>query len=110
MEIRKLGDLSIPVIGLGAMPLSLEGRPPEDEGVRTIHAALDAGIRLIDTADAYCVNEHDVGRNERLIARALAEWSGDADEVLVATKGGHTREPGGAWEVNGRPEYIRAAC
>ena len=110
MEMRRIGDLSVPVIGLGAMPMSLEGHPPESQGIRTIHAALDAGVRLIDTADAYSVNDADVGRNERLIARALAEWSGDADDVLVATKGGHTRGSDGSWDVNGRPEYIRSAC
>ena len=63
-------------------------------------------MNLIDTADAYCVDESDVGHNERLIAKALR---GRRDGVLVATKGGHTR-PGGAWELDGRPEYIKAAC
>ena len=63
-------------------------------------------MNLIDTADAYCVDESDVGHNERLIAKALR---GRRDGVIVATKGGHTR-PGGAWELDGRPEYIKAAC
>src|SRR3954451_9184564 len=103
---RKLGDADVFPIGLGGMPMSLSGRPPEERSVRTIHAALDAGVNLIDTADSYCVDESEVGHNERLIARALR---GRRDGVLVATKGGHTR-PGGAWEVDGSPAHLRAAC
>ncbi len=104
---RRLGDVDVFPIGLGAMPMSVEGRPDdESQSVRTIHAALDAGVNLIDTADAYCLGEHDVGHNERLIAKAL---KGLRDGVLVATKAGHIR-PGGAWELDGRPEHIRAAC
>jgi aryl-alcohol dehydrogenase-like predicted oxidoreductase len=103
---RTLGDAQVFPIGLGGMPLSLKGRPDEDQAIRTIHAALDAGINLIDTADAYAYDENDVGHNERLIAKALR---GRRDGVIVATKGGHTRR-GQAWEVDGRPEYIRAAC
>jgi aryl-alcohol dehydrogenase-like predicted oxidoreductase len=103
---RTLGDAEVFPIGLGEMPLSLKGRPDEDRAIRTIHAALDAGVNLIDTADAYAYDENDVGHGERLIAKALR---GRRDGVIVATKGGHTRE-GQAWEVDGRPEYIRAAC
>ena len=103
---RRLGDADIFPIGLGGMPLSLEGRPDEDRAIRTIHAALDAGVTLIDTADAYSRDEHDVGHNERLIAKALR---GRRDGVIVATKGGHTRV-GQEWELDGRPEHIRAAC
>jgi aryl-alcohol dehydrogenase-like predicted oxidoreductase len=103
---RTLGDAEVFPIGLGGMPLSLEGRPDEDRAIRTIHAALDAGVNLIDTADAYSRDESDVGHNERLIAKALR---GRRDGVLVATKGGHTRR-GSAWELDGRPEHIRAAC
>jgi aryl-alcohol dehydrogenase-like predicted oxidoreductase len=103
---RTLGDAEVFPIGLGGMPLSLEGRPDEDRAIRTIHAALDAGVDLIDTADAYSYDEADVGHNERLIAKALR---GRRDGVLVATKGGHTRR-GRAWELDGRPEHIRAAC
>jgi aryl-alcohol dehydrogenase-like predicted oxidoreductase len=103
---RKLAGEDVFPIGLGAMPMSLSGRPPEERSIRTIHAALDAGVNLIDTADAYCIDEDEVGHNERLIARALR---GRRDGVLVATKGGHTR-PGGAWELDGRPEHIKRAC
>jgi aryl-alcohol dehydrogenase-like predicted oxidoreductase len=63
-------------------------------------------VNLIDTADAYAVDERDVGHNERLIAEALR---GRRDGVIVATKGGHTR-PGGAWELDGSREHLRAAA
>ena len=97
-------------IGLGAMPMSLEGRPDEARSIRTIHAALDAGVTLIDTADAYCIDLEETGHNERLIAKALASWSGDPDIVLVATKGGHYRPGDGSWLLDGRPEDLREAC
>jgi aryl-alcohol dehydrogenase-like predicted oxidoreductase len=109
MPTRRLGGLQVSAIGLGEMPLSLAGRPDEAQAVRTIHAALDAGVTLIDTADAYCRDQSDFGHGERLVAKALAAWSGDRDRVLVATKGGHTR-PGGSWDLAGRPEYLRQAC
>ena len=104
--MRKLADAEVFPIGLGEMPMSLSSRPPEERSLRTIHAALDAGVNLIDTADAYCVDEHDVGANERLIARAIRDRR---DGVIVATKGGHTR-PGGSWALDGSPEHLRAAC
>ena len=109
MPTRRLGGLQVSAIGLGEMPMSLAGRPDEAQSVRTIHAALDAGVTLIDTADAYCIDESEVGHGERLVARALAAWPGDRDRVLVATKGGHTRE-GGEWNLDGRPEHLRQAC
>src|SRR5215217_2025151 len=105
-KTRKLGDADVFPIGLGAMPMSLSGRPPEERSIRTIDAALDAGVNLIDTADAYALGERDVGHNERLIAGALR---GRRDGVIVATKGGHTRR-GTRWELDGRPEHLRAAC
>ena len=91
------------------MHLSLQERPPEAESVGVIHAALDAGVRLIDTADVYCLDDRDIGHNERLIAGALRGWNGPRGDVLVATKGGLTR-PRGSWERDGRPEHLRAAC
>jgi aryl-alcohol dehydrogenase-like predicted oxidoreductase len=109
MPTRRIGDLRVGAVGLGAMPMSLAGRPDEPRSLRTIHAALDAGVTLIDTADAYCIDESEVGHNERLVAKALDAWPGGRDRVLVATKGGHTRQ-GGEWGLDGRPEYLHRAC
>ncbi len=103
---RTLAGTEVFPIGLGAMPMSLPGRPPEERSIRTIHAALDAGVNLIDTADAYARDEHDVGHNEHLIAKALR---GRRDGVIVATKGGHTRV-GEAWKLDGSRGHLRAAC
>src|SRR3954471_13121980 len=103
---RKLADADVFPIGLGGMPMSLEGRPEEARSIRTIHAALDAGVNLIDTADAYSKDHTDVGHNERLIAKALR---GRRDGVLVATKGGHLRD-GQDWPLDGSPEHLKAAC
>jgi aryl-alcohol dehydrogenase-like predicted oxidoreductase len=109
MPTRRIGGVRVSAIGLGAMPMSLSGRPDEARSVRTIHAALDAGVTLIDTADAYSVDGSEVGHNERLVAKALGAWPGGRDGVLVATKGGHTR-PGREWGLDGRPEHLRRAC
>jgi aryl-alcohol dehydrogenase-like predicted oxidoreductase len=110
MHRRTIAGREVSAIGLGAMPMSLEGRPDEARSIRTIHAALDAGATLIDTADAYCIDLEETGHNERLIAKALASWSGDPDTVLVATKGGHYRPGDGSWLLDGRPEHLRKAC
>jgi len=106
-KTRKLGDADVFPIGLGGMPMSLSSRPAEERSIRTIHAALDAGVNFIDTADAYSADDSDFGHNERLIAKALA---GRRDGVIIATKGGHTRTADGGWELDGRPEYIKRAC
>jgi aryl-alcohol dehydrogenase-like predicted oxidoreductase len=104
---RKLATAEVFPIGLGGMPMSLASRPPEERSIRTIHAALDAGVNLIDTADAYSKDDSDVGHNERLIAKAIADRR---DGVIIATKGGHTRTADGGWEKDGRPEHLKAAC
>lgn len=109
MEQRRIGDRTVGAIGLGGMPMSVRERNDEELGMRTIHAALDAGVTLIDTADAYSIDEESFGHNEELIARALKDYGNGSDEVLVATKGGHTRS-GTDWELDGRPEYLRQAC
>jgi aryl-alcohol dehydrogenase-like predicted oxidoreductase len=97
-------------VGLGAMPLSSkEDRPSPDDAAAVVHAALDAGVTLIDTADAYAHSESEFGHNEEIVARALSSYGGDTSHVLVATKGGHTRS-GEAWELDGSPAYLRRAC
>ncbi|GAA4998841.1 aldo/keto reductase [Actinopolymorpha pittospori] len=110
MRLRQLGGLQVGAIGLGGMPMSIEGRPDEARSVATIHAALDAGVTLIDTADAYHIHADEVGHNETLIAKALGSYAGATSDVLVATKGGHVRPGDGSWHVDGSPEHIRAAC
>src|ERR687890_2545521 len=100
MKQRTIGDIQVSAIGLGGMPMSIEGRPDTDRSVATIHAALDAGVTLIDTADAYHIHADEVGHNETLIAQALATWGGDKSQVIVATKGGHQRPGDGSWTVN----------
>lgn len=111
MKLRALGAgaPAVPAVGYGGMHLSLQERPPQQVSLEVVRAVLDAGVRLVDTADAYCLDDADVGHNERLIAEALRGWQGPRDEVLVATKGGLTR-PGGRWERDGRPEHLRSAC
>lgn len=111
MRQRRIGQVMVSAIGLGAMPMSVSGHMPDEaQAIRTIHAALDAGVTLIDTADAYTPTGGGYGHNERLVAKALATYGGDTSEVLVATKGGHTRAADGSWGLNGRPEYLRQAC
>ena len=100
---------AVSVVGYGGMHLSIQDRPPEAQGIRVIHAGLDAGVTLIDTANAYCLDAADTGHNERLIARALREWRGARERVVVATKGGIVRT-GGRWDRDGRPESLKAAC
>ena len=111
MKNRTLGGsgLTVSCVGLGAMPLSIQGRPEEAVGLRVIHAALDAGMSWIDTADVYCLDQDDYGSNERLIAKALDQWGAEGLDVLVTTTGGLER-PGGEWTTNGRPEHLRLAC
>ena len=110
MQQRRIGDRTVSALGLGGMPMSIEGRPDEARSIATIHAALDAGITLIDTADAYHRDPTDVGHNELLIAKALRLAGRSADDVLVATKGGHRRPGDGSWYVQGDAAYLKQAC
>ncbi len=110
MQQRTLGDVSVSAIGLGGMPMSIEGRPDEARSIATIHAALDAGVTFIDTANSYHLHAGEVGHNERLIAKALATYGGDTSGVLVATKGGHLRPGDGTWTQNGDPAYLKRAA
>src|SRR5690349_21103104 len=109
MQQRTIGPRTVSAIGLGGMPMSIEGRPDEARSIATVHAALEAGVTLIDTADAYHLHADEVGHNEELIAEALRTWGGDASDVLVATKGGHLRPGDGSWTVDGSPAHLREA-
>ena len=110
MKTRAIGDRTVSEIGLGGMPMSIEGRPDRERSIATIHASLEAGVTLVDTADAYHRDAGEVGHNEELIAEALRSWGGDASSVLVATKGGHLRPGDGSWTQDGRPEHLKAAA
>jgi aryl-alcohol dehydrogenase-like predicted oxidoreductase len=106
-EINRTG-LTVTAIGLGAMPLSLSGRPSEDQAFAVIEAFVQSGGDFIDTANVYCVDDADIGHNERLIDKALRRI-GKRDAVVIATKGG-LRRPRGDWTVDGNPKWLRASC
>ncbi len=110
MRTGSIGNTKVSAIGLGGMPMSIEGRPDRRRSLATIHAALDAGVTLIDTADAYHLHADEVGHNESLIAEALGSYAGDTSDVLVATKGGHLRPGDGSWTIDSSPQHLRAAC
>ncbi|MBB1484648.1 aldo/keto reductase [Tessaracoccus sp. MC1865] len=104
---RRIGQFSVSPIGLGGMPASFEGAP-RDRGIAMVHAALDAGITLIDTADIYAPSWDTMGHNEQLIAEALRAYGGDTSKVVVATKAGITRAEGEKWGRNGSADYLRS--
>jgi aryl-alcohol dehydrogenase-like predicted oxidoreductase len=110
VQTRRIGEREVSAIGLGGMPMSIEGRPDRQRSIATIHAALDAGVTLIDTADAYHLHADEVGHNESLIAEALASYGGDTSSVLVATKGGHLRPGDGSWTVDGSSRHLKEAA
>ncbi|MGC0420942.1 aldo/keto reductase [Embleya sp. AB8] len=110
MQYRTIADTTVSAIGLGAMPLSIEHRPDRTQAIATIHAALDAGVTLIDTADSYHWHGDEIGHNELLIARALADYGGDTSDVLVATKGGRGRPGDGSWTVTATPKHLKRAA
>ncbi len=110
MQQRPIGDRTVSAIGLGEMPLSIEGRPDRRQAIATVHASLDAGVTIIDTADAYSLGVQEHGHGELLVAEALASYPGPTDDVLVATKGGHRRPGDGSWTVHGDPAYVKEAC
>jgi len=107
---RTIGNHTFAAIGLGGMPMSIEGRPDRTRAIATVHAALDAGVTLIDTADSYNRDADETGHNEVLIAEAIASYGGDTADVMVATKGGLIRPGDGTWRNDGRPEHLKAAA
>jgi aryl-alcohol dehydrogenase-like predicted oxidoreductase len=103
MKRRRLGKLEVSAIGLGCMSMTpIYGEPSEPEAIATIHRAIELGVDLIDTSDAY-----GFGANEDLIGRAL---KGRRDKVVLATKFGNIRHPDGRTAVDGRPDYVPQAC
>jgi aryl-alcohol dehydrogenase-like predicted oxidoreductase len=110
MQQRELDStgLHFKAMGLGAMPLSISGRPDQKQAFAVIEAFVQGGGHFIDTANVYCLDDNDIGHNERLIRDILNEL-GATDQVFVATKGG-LRRPGGAWIADGNPEWLRLSC
>ena len=103
MKRRILGGLEVSAIGLGCMSMTpIYGEPSEPEAIATIHRAIEIGVDLVDTSDAYAN-----GKNEELVGRALA---GLRDKVVLATKFGQVRHADGSADVNGKPDYVRSAC
>ena len=104
--LRLGGDLVVNRLGFGAMRLCGPGVWGEPEDPRVAEAVLrrvvELGIDLIDTADAY-----GPGVNERQISSALYPYP---DNLVIATKGGYTRQGPGRWRTNGRPKHLREAC
>lgn len=109
MQKRALGDTRIFPIGLGCMPMSSQAAlAHRARSIETIHAALDAGVQLLDTANVYAPSAEEFGHNESLVAEALSSYSGPVP--LVATKGGITREPGEVWGRRGDADALIAAA
>ena len=107
-----VGRVEVGAVGLGLMTFDQTGTQPREQLADTVRAALDAGVTLFDTADAYGPGEEAgvdaQGANERLVASLLDEL-GVRDRVFLATKGGHTRTDGGGWATDSSPEHLRAA-
>lgn len=112
MQTRNVGDKQVGAIGLGLMTFDQSGTQPRQQLLDTVRAALDAGVTLFDTADAYGPGDEKgaeaQGENERLIASILDEL-GVRDQVLLATKGGHVRTEGGGWGLDSSAEHLRRA-
>jgi len=105
MEKRRLGKggPEVSAIGLGCMSLSgVYGASDDEAGIRLIHSAIELGVDHLDSSDMY-----GWGQNEELLGRAL---KGRRDGIVIASKFGQTRRPGGANGVDGSPAYIAQAC
>lgn len=109
-KYRQLDNTNIEVyaVGLGAMPLSLDGRPDETHALGVIEAFVDGGGNFIDSANVYCIDDSDVGHNEKLITKALSKLE-ESNNIFVATKGG-LRRPKSDWTVDASPAWLRQSC
>lgn len=107
-----VGRTEVGAIGLGLMTFDQTGTQPREQLLATVRAALDAGVTLFDTADAYGPGEEKgaqaQGENELLIASLLDEL-GVRDQVLLATKGGHVRTEGGGWGTDSTDAHLKQA-
>ena len=108
-ESQKPFGIFVPLpvpLAFGLLRLSTEGRPSLDESKSLVHSAFDQGIRLLDTADCYCLDNSDFHYGERLAKQSVSDWHGPQDEVRIITKVGLVR-PAGKWLPNGSPKHIR---
>lgn len=121
MKIKRLGHREVSGIGIGCMNVSwiwsngaaLDPVRRYDSAIPAIHAALDAGITLLDTADIYAPTWDAFGHNEIFVAEALRTWSGTKEQkekVVIATKAGITRQPGEKWGRNASLDYLLRAA
>jgi aryl-alcohol dehydrogenase-like predicted oxidoreductase len=106
-DLGTTSSLTVSTMGLGCMGMSeFYGTGDEQQGLETIHRALELGVTFLDTADMY-----GPFTNEKLVGKAIREYGGARDAIQLATKFGNERgEDGSRLGVNGRPEYVRAAC
>jgi aryl-alcohol dehydrogenase-like predicted oxidoreductase len=103
MKQRKLGTLEVPAIGFGCMVLPGFYLPgSEEQAIATLQRAAEVGVTMLDTADMY-----GAGKNEELVGRAI---KGRRERYLIATKFGQVFKPGADRDIDGRPEYVQAAC
>lgn len=94
------------------MPFSMNSDnkyPDEAQAIATVHAALDAGVTYIDTADIYSPTWDTMGNNEQIVGKALKSYASSTDNVVVGTKGGITRSEGETWGRNASLDYLRKA-
>jgi len=117
LSIPRLTDKPVPAIGVGAMPLSNPRHDgslmPRDEAIAVLHHAFDAGMTLVDTADIYAPDGHNVGHNERIVGEAVRTWKGGRDALVVVTKIGIVRAPGvdgDDWSRDGSRDYLLGAA
>lgn len=121
MKKHKLGNKEVSAIGIGCMNVSwiwsngaaLDPVRRYESAIPAIHTALDAGVTLLDTADIYAPTWDAFGHNESFVVEALRTWSGtkeQKDQVIIATKGGITRQPGEQWGRNGSLDYLLRAA
>ena len=121
MKQHKLGNRQVSAIGVGCMNVSwiwsngaaLDPVRRQESAIPAIHAALDAGVTFLDTADIYAPTWDEFGHNEVFVAEALRTWSGTKEQknkVVVATKAGISRQPGERWGRNGSLDYLLRAA
>ena len=106
--MRRIGGREVFPVGLGGMPISIDGRPDRASAIELICRFIELGGNFIDTANVYCLNDEDLGHNERLIHKAMSAVA-ERDAIMVATKGG-MRRPDGRWITDARPDWLRASC